>query len=169
MEDEFREIDGYPDYEINSDGVVRGGLRARVLTPSPNQQGLLSVALYGEGKQNRYLVSILVANAFLPEPEYDAFDTAIQLDGDRSNCNIDNLMWRPLWFARRYNYERRVEPFPNWTAPFELTQNGNVYYHPRDCAIEYGLLEHDINDSLFNSKQGRTKLVFPIWVGFRFI
>jgi hypothetical protein len=147
MPDEQLDIDGFPDYSVDVYGDVwrSDGYR---LTTSLNQQGIPSVRLMLAGDPSAYRrsVSLLVAKTFLADSQYDTVrggdtPTPIHLDGDRMNCRVDNLMWRPRWFARIYHKERIKDPFPNWKKPFELLETGEIFAHPKDCAVQYGLLE----------------------------
>ena len=108
---------------------------------------------------------MIVAKTWLPQPERDTFDTPIQLDGVRRNCRADNLMWRPRWFAIAFHKERRTEIYPNWRASFELVETGEVFEHPRECAMKYGVLENDVAVALANGHNH----VFPQWFHFRII
>ena len=50
-----------------------------------------------------------------PKPFYremGPFDTPINLDGDRHNNRVENLTWRPRWFAIKYNQQFR-HPYEN--------------------------------------------------------
>jgi len=166
MQDEELAVEGFPGYSVDVYGDVRNGYSRRVLTRSVNQQGVASVALVVErgSAQCRRSIALLVANAFLADSKYDCVyasdtPTPIHLDGDRMNCRVDNLMWRPRWFARQYHKERAVDPFPNWGRPFELLETGEVFAHPRECAVAYGLLEatnHGIYIALANKRH-----IFP--------
>lgn len=134
-------IERAPNYVLSTLGNVESTKTGRPIIPSMNQQGVEKITLYQDRQYITMGVALLVAQTFLPEPQRDDFTTPIHLDGDRTNCSVDNLMWRPRWFAIKYHQERRKEPFPKWARPFELVDTGEVFDHPRDCAILYGLLE----------------------------
>jgi hypothetical protein len=74
----------------------------------------------------------------------EAFDTPINLDGDRFNCCLQNLMWRPRWFAVQYNrqfrerYDRPIE------VPLKAADTKEVFPNSLAAAIRYGLLERDV-------------------------
>jgi hypothetical protein len=87
------------DLTIHSDGtiesydryVLRGNhhmlIRGRILKPSVDRKGYLSIAT--EGK--RLSVHRLVAEMFLPNPERKP--QVNHIDGDKSNNSVDNLEW----------------------------------------------------------------------------
>jgi hypothetical protein len=91
----------------------------------------------------------LVATAFLPPPS-EVFDTPINLDGDRTNCSVDNLMWRPRWYAIYYvsqfkdRYDNPIE------APVRALDTDEVFDNSLDAACRYGLLEREVVLSVLN-------------------
>jgi hypothetical protein len=154
-------------YLLSTLGNVESRKTGQPITSSQNQQGVEKITLYQDKHYLTMSVALLVAQTFLPDPPRDDFTTPIQLDGDRSNCRVDNLMWRPRWFAVRYHQERRNEPFPNWTRPFEIIDTNEVFYHPRDCAVIYGLLEGTdlgIHNAILNEK-----CIFPTGFSLQYI
>ena len=90
-----------------------------------------------------------MAKAFLPEVR-GPFDTPINLDGDRHNNRVENLVWRPRWFAIKYNRQFRY-PYPNpITMPIVDLKSGEISENSLDCAKRYGLLEDDLVLSILN-------------------
>jgi hypothetical protein len=90
-----------------------------------------------------------VAKAFLP-PVAGPFDTPINLDGDRHNNQVDNLAWRPRWFAIKYNKQFR-HPYDNpITSPIVDLKTGIVSENSFEAAKAYGLLEQDLVLSIVN-------------------
>ena len=162
---EWAEIDEFPGYNVSEYGNVFGPNHDAPLTQTLNQQGIPTVGLVRDHRQHRRSVPVLVANAFLPDPPRSDFITPIQLDGDRLNCCADNLLWRPRWFAIQYHRERRQDPFPNWRKPFELIETGEMFNHPQDCAVKYGLLE-DGDFGIFIAMANK-KGIFPTGFHFR--
>src|SRR3954463_11128186 len=102
---EFKPIDGFPGYSISSYGRVRNDETDRILALTRNQHGVVQVGLMRDGLQYKRGVALLVARAFLDPPAIETFDTPINLDGDRCNNHIDNLMWRPRWFAVKFHQQ----------------------------------------------------------------
>lgn len=144
---EWRQVSDFYGYLVNNEGEVKHEKSRTPLTYHLNQQGIPSVVLYANGEQYRRSVALLVAQAFLPTPPAH-FRSIIHMDGDRLNCDADNLAWRPRWFAVKYQQERRVEPYPDWYLPFEIMETGEQFKHPRDFAMQYGTLEEDVERSL---------------------
>jgi hypothetical protein len=141
MKEKWVIVDKMPNYVVSNFGIVESRKTGIRMSTSRNQQGVEKITLHREGRYFTVGLALLVAQTFLPEPPRDDFTTPIQLDGDRSNCREDNLMWRPRWFAIKYHQERRQDPFPGWRRPFEVIETGEVFNNPKECAVKYGILE----------------------------
>lgn len=140
------EIYGFPGYSISSTGRVRNDHTRRIMKLSQNQIGVLYVGLRVGGVQYNQTVAKLVARAFLEEaPSW--FDSPMHLDGDRSNNNVENLIWRPRWYATRYHNEL-LEPEPLCRFPIRDPETGRIFPHSRAVAMTYGLLESQIKRSI---------------------
>lgn len=66
----WRAIINYPNYEVSNLGRIRSKKSNRILRPVDSGKGYLRVKLYnGNGKCTTNSISILVATAFIPNPE----------------------------------------------------------------------------------------------------
>lgn len=104
MSEQWKLIDGYPDYEVSDHGRVRSlvpyrnairGLRPKILKPCRATNGYLVVNLRtrGDGKISRICtktVHRLVAAAFV---DGDKTLQVAHLDGTRDNNHFSNLKW----------------------------------------------------------------------------
>jgi hypothetical protein len=162
----WQEIAGFETYAISNYGRVRNLRRDSILLPSVNRQGIAKVGLFSSEGLTSRSVAALVADAFL-ERDRPEFDTPIQLDGDRTNCHIENLMWRPRWFAVKYHRQFYVEQFrffkPN---PFFEIETEEVFEDYIKPCTTYGLHYRDVQLSYLNN--GRDP-VFPTWQRFRIL
>lgn len=141
MQEEWREIDEFSNYLISDTGQVLNEWTNRLITPRQNQQHVSMVTMGRDGRQLTRSVALLVARAFLPDPQ-DNFDTPtpINLDGDRGNNHVDNLAWRPRWFAIEY-HKQFTQVNQAWLdMPIELITTDEFFKHTIDCCIKYGLL-----------------------------
>lgn len=149
MEELWKEIDHFPGYQVSTFGRVRSDKTERILSLNLNQYGLLQVGLMRNGIQFHRSVPLLVAKAFIFQPS-GPFDTPINLDGDRHNNHVDNLVWRPRWFAIKYNRQFRY-PYENpILSPVVDLKTGKVSANSFKAAKTYGLLEQDLVLSILN-------------------
>lgn len=143
----WRSIDGFPKYSVNQDGHIQHNRSGRIIQPQMNQSGVPYVELMrDDGRFSRGLAR-LVAKTFISR-DLEPFDTPINLDGDRWNCAVDNLMWRPRWFAIRYHQQFRDTPRNRINRPLRASDSSEVHLTSLDAAIRYGLLEFDIGRSV---------------------
>lgn len=162
-EEEWQEIRNFDGYSVSTLGRVRNDKSQRILELNANQQDVMFVGMMRNGIQYHRSVPLLVAKAFIEKP-FPAFDTPINLNGDREDNRVENLVWRPRWFAIKYNQqfrERYDYGFPNRVRN---TKTGEISENSWECAIRYGLLERDLVMSIFN----RT-YVWPLFVEFKAI
>jgi len=147
--EEWVTINSFPQYEVSTFGYIRNGKTDRVMQTKLNQYGVLGVKLMKDGYQFHRSVPLLVAAAYLRKPNA-AFDTPINLDGDRNNNAVSNLMWRPRWHAVVY-HKQFNEPYSNPIKRRVVDcHSGEVYKNSWECAMANGLLESDIVLSILN-------------------
>lgn len=147
--EQWKSIEFFPGYSVSDHGRIRTDKSGRILALNENQFGVVQVGLMREGIQYHRSVPLLVAKAFLPR-DAAPFDTPINLDGDRHNNRVENLTWRPRWFAIKYNQQFR-QPYENpiMTRIVDL-KTGDVSENSSACAQRYGLLEQDLVLSILN-------------------
>lgn len=146
----WREIRSFPGYLVGDEGHVKNEETGRYMTQLRNQHGVVHVGLTRDRVQYRRSVAVLVANAFVDRlPGREHFDTPINLDGDRSNNRVPNIMWRPRWFAVKY-FNQFDNPYKGFTGPIEDTLTGEKFDSSWEAATKYGLLEKDIYLSILN-------------------
>lgn len=153
--EQWSSIEEFPVYLVSDLGRVRNNLTGRDMAKTMNQQGNVMVGLSFDGEQYSRSVALLVANAFIPKP-YPIFNTPIHLDGDRTNNAVENLMWRPRWFAIMYQKQFTGHRYRSTIVdPVVQDMSGEVSENTWECAKRYGLLERD----LVRGIQRRT----PVW------
>ena len=84
----WRDVVGFEDYEISNTGRIR--TKPKELKPKISKQGLLEISLCNNNKRHGKMLGRLVCEAFL-ERELTKDDVVVYLDGDKTNCSIDNL------------------------------------------------------------------------------
>lgn len=147
--DLWREITEFPGYSVSDAGDVRNDDTGRMLSRFVNQSGVVNVSLMKLRKQYKKGVALLVANSFLPESLGEAFDTPINLNGDRLDNHAYNLELRPRWFAVKYFRQFRSAVIFN--RPIEDVDTKEYFDSSWDAAIKYGLLERDILVAAMNN------------------
>jgi hypothetical protein len=140
-------IEGFPGYSVNNLGQVRNDATDRILSVRENQFGVPFVGLVRGHQQYQRSLPLLVATAFIPNTS-EIWDTPINLDGDRFNCAIENLMWRPRQFAIKYQQQFKYMPESYVEAPLRAIGDDEVFEDTLTAACRYGLLEVDIIASL---------------------
>lgn len=144
MNPQWVELAEFPDYAISDEGDIANIKTGMPRRPSINQQGILKISLYREGRLVTRSVAVIVAQAFLPPPEHDHFDTPIHLDGERQNCRADNLMWRPRWFAIKYHKQFRFEEFHTQYVNLIELESGARYSSLKEACMANGLYWYDV-------------------------
>lgn len=154
-------IDEFPNYSVSNTGQVRNENTGHILVLTRNQYGLVQVGLMKNGNQYKRGIAKLVALAFLDPPPTEAFNTPINLDGDRLNNEVENLMWRPRWFAVKY-HKQFEKPSRGFNSPIFEVKTGEQFPNSWAAATKYGLLDREIYIATLN----RT-YVWPTYQEFR--
>jgi hypothetical protein len=109
--EEWKQIEEFPTYEVSSLGNVRRG--AKRLKGCPKRGGYLHVGLYKDGGQYQRLIHRLVATAFIPNPENKA--TIDHIDWNCANNAVGNLRWYSV-------SEQRIH-----TRPYSKSGHKNIH------------------------------------------
>lgn len=91
----WRNIVGYEGlYQVSNFGRVKSFNfnREKILRPSSSQKGYLQVSLSKNGRKRNWRVNILVAKAFIPNPENKT--TVNHKNGNKSDNRVKNLEWK---------------------------------------------------------------------------
>lgn len=143
---QFVPIEEFPDYYVNEEGIIINSITGREMVLSPTEHGDLTVGMMKNGVQYRRSVKGIVARTFV-EGSTALFDTPILLDGDKHNLNVNNIVWRPRWFAHLYS-RQLAEPYPEWYYDGPI-MSGNIRYHTIfEAAMIHGILCRDIYESI---------------------
>ena len=105
MREEWRDIKGYEGkYMVSNLGRVKSlnysnTGKEGILNARDNGKGYLRVILWKDGKDKKYRINRLVAQAFIPNP--DNLPEVNHKDEDKTNNRVENLEW----CSRQYNVE----------------------------------------------------------------
>ena len=100
MDEEWKPVIGYEDYyEVSNLGRVRSkrnktritDKESKVMKQKFDNRGYLRVNLHSENNKKSYLVSRMVAEAFIPNP--NNYKIVGHKDDNKINNTIDNLYW----------------------------------------------------------------------------
>lgn len=164
--EEWSELHAFPGYSVSHWGRVRNDRTNYFLTISVNQLGIPYVGLKRDGISCQRAVAPMVARAFLPPPELPTFDTPINLDGDRLHNAVENLVWRPRWFAVKYH--RQFHLF--YTGHIGVRQTiedrdtEERFETSAHASIKFGLLDREVMFSVY-----KETYVWPTYQTFRIV
>jgi hypothetical protein len=147
--EEWKVIREFPDYSVSNEGRVRNERTDRIMALTLNQMGIVQVGLTKNSHYFKRAVAPLVAHAFIPRP-FGPFDTPINLDGDRTNNFVENLMWRPRWFAVKYHKQFKQSFRHLNSHPIIDTKTGEIYTTEFDACVINGLLLDDLRHAIVN-------------------
>jgi len=118
MDEEWRDIPSYPNYQVSDLGRVRNIITKKTLTGCVTEHGYKVVGLCKNGKSKTFLIHILVALVFLgdrpSEPCGQKYDVNHK-DLNRANATLSNLEY----VTKSQNIAHSYENNPYWTRNFE--------------------------------------------------
>ena len=88
----MKDVVGYEGlYAVTSCGKVWSYKSKRFLTPEDNGHGYLRVKLCKDGKEKKYMIHRLVAEAYIPNP--NNLPQVDHIDENKTHNYINNLQW----------------------------------------------------------------------------
>lgn len=85
-------IEGYEEYQCDTDGVVYGK-NGKPLKPNINQHGYKYVVLFVNGHGRAIMVHRIIAKTFVPNPNSEINNVVNHIDGNKLNNIPENLEW----------------------------------------------------------------------------
>jgi hypothetical protein len=161
----WKRIPAFPTYSVSDTGLVRNDDTDRIMAIRRNPHGVYYVGLMKGKKQHNLSLARLVAEAFVSRPTQDrtgSFNNPIHLNGHKDDNYAHNLMWRPYWFALKFQQQFRKGP--TTAVPILEIKTQERYSCPLIAAMAFGLLEQEIISSALD----RT-FVWPTFQEFRFV
>jgi hypothetical protein len=123
--------------------------RDRLVKPQLTSNGVEYVPLFYDGYKHGISIKVLVAKAFV-EGETKIFDTPINKDGDKRNNRVENLVWRPRWYAINYSRQFRRTYLHETAGPVYDVDTGERFETVRDAAVANGLLFKEVFRSVYS-------------------
>jgi hypothetical protein len=164
LQEKWLPIADFEHYAVSNLGRICNLKRDALLTIHPNNQGIAKVGLqYSSGRLTSRSVAVLVAEAFLRR-ERETFNSPINRDGDRMNCQVDNLLWRPRWFAVKFHRQFLSDTFRHPTRSFMEIDTREIFTDYITPCVSYGLYYVDVILSYMNNQK-----VFPTRQQFKII
>jgi hypothetical protein len=132
---EWKKIEGFEDYSISSEGVVRNDKRGSIVKPMLSTSGYHYVHLVKSRKKYTKYIHRLVGLTFL---EKGAEDTQIDhIDGNKTNNKVSNLRWVTVSEnCMAYGREQRAESRKKKVVAIH-TDGTIINFDSRKAAAEY--------------------------------
>ncbi len=160
MERTWSKIDGFYNYSVSNDGLIRNDKRNQVKAQRVNKDGYSVTDIYRDGERFTYRVHRIVANEFLDNPENK--EEVNHIDGDKTNNNVDNLEWVTKSENMKHAYDTGLclhhasygmlgKKNPNGGRhgiPIMVVETGEVFESIADCAEALGISDRRICDVL---------------------
>lgn len=151
LDEEWRDIEGWPEYQISSFGRVWSWRSEIIMRPALVGHGYLKIKLSTNGYVRYYLVHRLVAEAFIG-PSYG--QQVNHIDGDKTH----NAMWNLEWVSAQQNIDHATVMGLNpdrglKKIPVRVSETNEVFASLSACARHFGIQSGGISAVL----SGRTR------------
>ena len=157
-------IPEFPAYEANQDGDIRTVATGKMRKPTLNTTGVAQMVFRRDGRSYTRAVAKIIADIFLDPPKYPTFDTPVNLDGDRLNNAVENLVLRPRWHAVKYFRMMEVGIMED-PRKIRNMSTGKVHRTVEDVVTTYGVLDSDIWESIRKRNPLFPTNYYFTWVG----
>lgn len=160
MEREWRKVDGFPNYSVSNDGLVRNDKSNKLKELQINTTGYYKTDLYSGGNRSTQRIHRLVANAFIDNP--DNKPDVNHIDGNKLNDNVENLEWVTKSENMIHAYNTGLVPHhssygmlgkknPNGGSkgkPVRVIETNEEYKNIAECSRSLGISDRRICDVL---------------------
>lgn len=155
-ETDMKDIEGFEGrYAITRDGQVYSYLSKCYISNADNGQGYLFVSLWQNGKYKRLRIHRLVAEAFIPKPDW--WTSGMNLDVGHKDDNPQNNHYTNLyWCTRKQNLDtdhfREAQKNKQFTK-VRCVETGEVFKNMREAANKIGKHYYGINLCLLGKQK----------------
>lgn len=145
IEEEWREVVGWPPYRVSSLGRVMGH-NGKILRPRRHSKNYQRIAARCNGRSKDLYIHRMVLEAFVGPPTKDAPE-GDHINGDRSDNRLVNLRWLSI----KQNRERRNNPLGEQSVHSKLTKAQVLEIRSakmidRHYAEKFGVSRRYVND-----------------------
>lgn len=167
MEELWKPIPDYSNYEVSNLGRVRNVVTGKILKPIEDAYGYLTVGLYNEhckcsvykGRKTKQpskkKIHNLVATVFCERPD-DQDRVPDHIDRDRHNNRADNLRWA-THSENRLNSSEWHKRIHRYTDPIVLVKDGEIVAKYASCveaSKQVGLTMESIANNILGKRKG---------------
>lgn len=145
----WKDIDGFPNYEVSNHGQIRNKTTNHILSPIPDKDGYLRVHLNTDKTVKR--VHRLVAEAFILNPNNKS--QVNHIDGDKTNNDETNLEWVTVG---ENNIHALKTGLRNNSRPVRIVETGEIFGSIRECASAINAKEQNVQAVASEMKNRKT-------------
>ena len=136
-------------YAVTSCGKVWSYYSKKFLTPVDNGHGYLRVKLCKDGKEKKYMIHSLVAEAYIPNP--NNLPQVDHIDNDKTHNYVNNLQWITNRDNCRKSHNKAI-------LQFDLDGN---FIHEWECASDVG---KEVRANIVHCLKGRNPSAYGfVW------
>ena len=156
----WKDIKGYPDYQISNLGRVWSKKSQIYLKTQKNNSGYFQVTLFAiNGKSKRELVHRLVALTFVDNP--NNYPCVNHKDENKENNSASNLEWCDRSYNINYG-SRNEKAGKKIGKPVKCIETGIIYNSGKEAAKALGTTPDIISKVLHNKSRYKTANGFHI-------
>ena len=150
----WKDIKGYPNYQISNYGRVWSKSRQIYIKPHKNNSGYLQITITAiNGKQKRKLIHRLVAIAFIDNP--NDYPCVNHKDENKENNMVTNLEWCSRSYNINYGSCREKISKGN-SKPIRCIETGIIYSNGIEAAKELDTTPDMVSKVLHNKSRCKT-------------
>ena len=150
QEKDFVPIKGFEsEYKINRKGQILSLLTDQYASVSVDSKGYLKVTLHKDGHAHTKRVHILVAEAFIPNP--DNLPVVNHIDGNKQNPAVTNLEWTT--FSENTQHAHRTGLIKKTSNKAVIRSDSTVYATVTQAALENNVCKSAISKALHDPRR----------------